>query len=170
MASIKTEQFCSLSTSPAWQSWLWHFNQDMFHSFINKLQQSRGCTANRELMTDVLAQIDKIPDGMRKLWAFLSEQYPHMLVDELPAVPAVKSVVFSEYNPSILTYPRRIIFSGPDAGKQFIDFVSGKLKIDHITVDGSIYVEYLLKSDQHLVDKIPEKSWQIRSYKAKNSV
>lgn len=169
---VKVEQFCSLATSPSWQAWLYHFNVDLYRRFIKRLQESRGCSQNRGLMTEVLQEIDKAGGGTA-LGTFLSQHYPHM-IDEPGQVrkpPAQITDVFEYYNPNIMTYPRRIIFTG-DARtlKRTVNaFVLDKIKHDSIIIGNTAYVEYLTADDAAVADKIPNQNWQIPAYRLRTS-
>lgn len=170
---IKTHQFCSLCTSPSWQAWLYHFNSNIYRSFINKLQQITGCTKHRELMIETLREIES-QDGSDKLYDFISAHYPHMIEGEI-----IKNVnskqnngkVFDYYRPGMLTYPRRIIFDGSprEIKKQIASFVLDKIKHDSIIVGDRGYVEYLIDADKHLLKQIPDSNWQIPLYRLRNN-
>lgn len=166
---IKVEQFCSLATSPSWQAWLYRYNSDLYKSFITRIQASRGCSQNKDIMKETLEDIGRL-SGHGQLMAFLQQNYPHMIVS--PATPKPQSVVgkvsvFEHFNPSALTYPRRKIFEGEHAiiRRQIRDFTIDKLKHDSIIIDGKGYVEYLLKTDSAIAEKIPASNWQIAAYR-----
>lgn len=167
---VKIEQFCSLATSPSWQAWLYHFNIDLYRKFIKRLQESKGCKDNRSLMVEILQEIDKLDDN-GKLADFLSKQYPHMLEGLHDNVVKSDDNVFEYYNPSILTYPRRIIFTGDRRSllKTVNEFVLDKIKYDSIIVGQNAYVEYLNKTDIAVVEKVPSSNWQIAAYRLRNA-
>lgn len=168
---IKVEQFCSLATSPSWQAWLYHFNADLYRKFIKRLQESRGCSQNRELMTEILQEIDSI-NGGDALGAFLAKHYPHMIDGPNKAnISKHTGQVFEYYNPNILTYPRRVIFTGDirSLKRTVNEFVLDKIKHDSIIVGNTAYVEYLTKEDMNIADKIPNSNWQIPAYRLRTS-
>jgi hypothetical protein len=165
---IKIDRFCALATSPSWQAWLYHHDKDIYRDFYQRLQQSRGCNQNRDLMSDILRQVEK-KGGGEALLTFLKRQYPHMLIDDTP-VPTVAETqpttkVFDHYNPAILTYPRRFILTGPELSRQVQSFIIDKLKSDYVIVDGVAYIEYLTKADAHVKDSIPIDNWAVSKWK-----
>jgi len=166
---VKVDKFCSLATSPSWQAWLFHFDANLYKTFIKGLQASRGCGQNSDLMIKVLEEIGKL-NGNDKLLNFLQQHYPHALVDSQPKVE-MKTVavdeIFEHYNPNLLTYPRRIIFTGSsrELKTKVQSFLLDKIKSDFIIVDGKAYVEYLTNEDSQLKDSIPMKNWKIAAWK-----
>ncbi len=166
---VKVEQFCSLSTSPSWQAWLYHYDATIYRRFIKRLQESRGCSQNRDLMTEILTEINNNGGG-DKLGDFLSKHYPHMIEGNkhLKQLKQTGSV-FEYYNPMILTYPRRIIFTGDKRSlkKTIAEFVLDKIKYESIIVGNTAYIEYLTTDDNAIINKIPDSNWQIPLYRLK---
>lgn len=160
--NIKVEQFCSLATSPSWQAWLYRFDSVLYKSFITRLQSSKGCNQNREIMKSTLSELNKL-NANDSLEIFLRKHYPHMIEERKKS-----NLVFKNYNPTLLTFPRRMIISGDDIERKVLDFVSDKIKYDFIVVDGIAYVEYLTTDDKNIVGRLPASSWQVRRYKSEN--
>jgi len=170
---ILTEKFCILATSPSWQSWLYNYNTGLYDSFLAKLRVSAGCNANREIMADVLRKIDRL-NGEGDLFDFLSVYHPDVIQEDI-TTEQIRSDsesfdvhnVFEVYKPDIITYPHRIIFVGSpdDLRQQIKEFIADKIKHDFIIIDDRAYIEYLTKSDLKIVDQIPEKNWQITTYR-----
>jgi len=52
MIEIEKTSFCGLSTSSAWQTWLYNTDGDLYKSFIDRLLTNRGCSDNRKLMEE----------------------------------------------------------------------------------------------------------------------
>ena len=164
--NVKVHQFCSLATSPSWQAWLFHHDEMIYRRFIRRLQASRGCGENKELMKDLLQQIqdaghsDDVAD-------FLKKHYPHMIEGGVVTSKGDFDNIFTHYNPNILTYPRRIIFTGPkrELLKRVMEFSLDKLKTDHIIVGERAYIEYLEKSDSPIAEQIPFSNCQISQYR-----
>lgn len=170
---VKVDQFCSLATSPSWQAWLFKFEQSIYRKFVKKLQESRGCNQNRDLMTETLLEVEK-SGGNDNLVAFLKENYPHMLMADNGE--PVKSVtpkdgddIFEHYNPAILTYPRRMVLTGDNLQKRVRSFVLDKLKHDSVIVGDKAYIEYLDKSDKAFAEQIPPKNWRIAAWRLRSS-
>jgi len=164
---LKVEQFCTLATSPSWQAWLYHYDQNGYKKFIKQLREARGCSQNTEIMKELLDEIRK-QGGTDKLMEFIRSQYPHMIKSDTVEKQSVSSdEVFEYYNPMILSYPRRIIFEGSrkNLEEKIVGFVGDKIKYDSIIVGDKAYIEYLTTSDENIIDKVPEKNWQIKTYK-----
>jgi len=164
---ILTERFCSLSTSPSWQAWLYHHNVDIYRKFINSLNGSRGCGENRELMKEVLSTIDDNGGGP-DLSEFLLKHYPDMVEGGVTSTTIDDNYeIFPNYNPDILTYPRRIIFTGPkrELMQRVRSFLLDKIQSDFIISDGRVYVEYLKAEDAEIMRQIPQSNWQISQYR-----
>lgn len=168
---VKVEQFCSLATSPSWQTWLFNYNQPLYKEFIIRLQQSHGCTQNREIMVEFLRRIDT-EGGGDKLLDFLVNHFPHV-IDE-PTIRNSQHItddgIFEHYNPTILTYPRRQIFVGEkrELKKKVREFLLDKLKSDSLIIEGRAYVEYLEQSDAIIAHQIPQQNWQIAQYRSRH--
>lgn len=158
MPKLKIDRFCSLATSPSWQNWLFQFNQNVYRDFIKQLQSSHGCGHNQQIMTEVL----KVVDG-EELIDFLRKNHPHVLVED-KAKP-IGSGIFENYNPSILTYPRRLIIVGGDLQRKVDAFIADKVKSDYVIVDDKAFIEYLTINDAHLIDLIPVKNWSIDKWR-----
>ena len=166
---IDTSKFCSLATSPSWQAWLFHFNADIYRRFIKSLQESRGCGQNRELMINILQEINKIDNGI-KLGSFLQQHYPYMLLNDFDTPQLLNNdEIFEYYNPNILTYPRRMIFVGSprELKSKVQSFLIDKIKSDFIIIGDKAYVEYLTTEDTTLKDQIPSKSWMIARWRSR---
>ena len=75
--------------------------------------------------------------------------------------------IFIHYNPIVLTYPRRIIFTGPsrELQKKVREFIIDKIKSDYIILGERAYIEYLKKIDEMIMNKIPLSNWQIAAYR-----
>lgn len=171
MPKVKVDKFCGLSTSPSWQAWLIHTDISLYRKFRLRLQESRGCNQNRDIMVELLKELEQIPGATEKLFEFLKKHYPYMIVDESVA-PSASPIpvtdagpIFPHFNASILTYPRRQVFEGPNLQKRLQEFLLDKIKSDSVIVDGKAYVEYLERGDAALVDKVPQKNWQIAAWR-----
>lgn len=172
MVQLKVDKFCGLATSPSWQAWLYRFDATLFNRFTLRLRESRGCNQNRDLMVETLKEI-KTLNGEEKLLEFIHQHYSSMLMNELPmAVPQSDDTteVFGYHNPYILTYPRRVIFSGEETElrKKVNAFLLDKIKSDFVIVHDKAYIEYLLPEDTHLKDSIPLKNWKIGQWRLRH--
>ena len=168
---IKTDQFCGLATSPSFQTWLYNNDVELYRSFISGLQQSRGCSQNRELMLELLTEIQNRGNS-DSLAVFISKNYPHMIDgNESMRSSYDDDTVFSNYNPNILTYPRRMIVEGDERSlnRQAREFLLDKMKGDYIIVGNKLYIEYLEKKDKSIANSIPLSNWQIANYRQEQS-
>lgn len=168
---IKTDLFCSLATSPSWQSWLYNYNVELYRYFIRHLQNTRGCGQNKELMKDMINQIS-IAGGNDTLLDFITSNYPNMIDGHVKSLDSVQSDdVFAFYDSRILSYPRRIILEGEQylLKKRVAEFLLDKIKYDSIIIGNKAYIEYLTREDKNLVDKIPNNNWQIANYRLRNT-
>lgn len=172
---VIASKFCSLSTSPSWQAWLFHFDQSLYRRFMQRLQGSRGCNQNHDIMVEFLKELEKMPGGAEKLFEFLEKHYPHMIVRDSsaqkPWSEPKRSVdpVFPQFNPNVLTYPRRQILDGEDLVRRIQEFMLDKIKGDFVIVDGKAYIEFLERVDASLVDKIPLRNWLIASWRSRQT-
>lgn len=168
---IKTDQFCSLATSPSLQTWLYNNDAELYRNFIGRLQRSRGCSQNRELMLELLTEIENRGNG-KSLAQFILSNYPHMIDGGKPTKNYYEdNVVFSNYHPNVLTYPRRIIIEGESRlfNKKAVEFLLDKMKGDYIVVGDKLYIEYLEKKDKLIANSIPLSNWQIANYRQERS-
>ncbi len=175
---IKTNEFCHLSSVPAFQSWLFAMDAGLHTSLKNHLRQGKGCAANRAKMIEILSKLLESPDSSKKLQIFLSSQFPHMIersVVQDPPNLKNKHKVFEHYDPSLNTIPRRRIITkieAAEAGADFNtfvnDFCSLQVVAKHIIIDDRAYIEYLPPELDYLRDEIPEKNWQVPRYNSVN--
>jgi hypothetical protein len=117
-------------------------------------------------MKELLAKIQELGGG-DEIAMFLQKHYPTMIEGGVTTAVGDYDEIFTHYNPNILTYPRRIIFTGPkrELQKKVREFLLDKLKSDHIIVGDRAYVEYLEKADAAIAGKIPLSNWQIAAYR-----
>lgn len=158
---INKSLFCSLATSPRWQSWLYNYNQEIYRQFITKLQSSAGCAENTRIMQQLLDQIIN-RGGYSLLMGFLSRQFPHV-IDKAAKPIQKRTMVFEDYVAGLLTYPHRKIIESDNVEADVLQFIRDKGKSDYVIVDGVGFVEYLEKSEVDL--PVPPENWQIHKYK-----
>lgn len=138
---------------------------------MGQIQQSRGCNQNRDIMIELLREIEK-EGGTDKLFGFLQAHYPHMLVGEDAPPPRVKMVddpIFPYFNPALLTYPRRRIIEGENLKQRVQEFLLDKGTCDYAIVGDRAYVEYLDRKDAAIIDKIPLRNWLIAQWRSRQS-
>ncbi len=154
---ILVEKFCSIATDGLWLSWLHDYDTEFYNEYISDLKITSGCSGKKDLVVKTLEKIDSRNHGY-KLLEFINNNYPNMVVKDSSTR---SDLVFPDYKPGILSYPRRIIISS----NELDDFVSDKLLYEYVIVDGVAYIEYLLDSDKNLVDGIPDENWLVREFK-----
>jgi hypothetical protein len=166
---LRLDNICTLATSPTWQVWLYNNATDLYRQFMTKMANSKGCSQNRKIMLDTVDTILSRPER-QLLIDFISTHYPYMIEGRKPIRYNNDAVVF-EYDPKVLTYPRRIIFTGNliDIKRKVNSFVLDKYKYDSIVVGNKAYVEYLTSEDKDLEGKIPIQNWKIPAYRMKHS-
>lgn len=175
-AQIKVDQFCGLSTSPAWQAWLYRFSADLYQELAAHLRTSKGCGANRDKMMELMTRINATPQGSDKLLEFLRGSFPHVVEQAAPqaAVPQVVSaptparVPFERYDPRLLTFPRRQMFEGQDQSeltRRVHAFLADKVRSDWVIVGDKAYVEYVPSEHARVAGSVPEKNWLVTKWK-----
>lgn len=163
MAKLQVAQFCSLSTSSSWHTWLHEYDNNLYQDFIGKLHKSSGCSYNRQLMEQVLSNIDSNGD-IESLHNFIRVNYPFMIVEDRKYTD---DCPFSDFMPEILTFPRRIILEGdrPQLSKMLLSFIKDKIKYDYIIIGDKCYVEYLIEGDQEILKQMSDGDWLIANYR-----
>ena len=78
--------------------------------------------------------------------------------------------VFEHYNPSLITYPRRLIIAGPNLENKVDAFLKDKNIYEHVVIENRAYIEYLNPEENNLAKDIPEHNWQIKRYRTKNNI
>lgn len=162
---LKIDQFCHLATSPSWQAWLYNLDQQLSKEFILQIQNSRGCSHNKEIMLNTLKKIEE-GGYAEHLINFMVANYPYLIEDIAIKTKKHSGPVF-DYIPNLVTFPRRAVFDGHinDVKRRMNSFVLDKIRHDSIIVDGIGYVEYLLKEDKCIEHQIPAKNWLIAAYR-----
>jgi hypothetical protein len=177
MKKINSNEFCYLAKSELFLTWLQNLSSDMHVDLINFLASGKGCSENRAKMYDLLQAIVNNRQWAVALESFLVRNFPNMLVDDAkPQAQASsrgadnKHKVFAYYDPSLATFPRRIIFSSDDLQKQVRDFCAKQFYCEWIIVEDRAYVEYVPHNAAVNKSEIPEKNWQIRAFKKKSNI
>jgi len=176
---VKVDKFCGLATSTEWQTWLFNHNKEYYKELINHLRTSSGCNGNSKKMVELLERIDEDPESSEKLQEFLSSKFPYIIDKSSSRLLPTKMLsvenlnahgVFDHYDPSLLTYPKRIILKGENIDSVVENFVSDKVASNHVIIDDTAYIEYLTEFDEHLIDQIPDENWQTKIYENNPSV
>jgi hypothetical protein len=163
---VRTSVFCGIATSPAWQSWLFEFDQDLYRSFMAKLHESKGCGENRQIMMNLFEEIQQ-GGHEDTLVAFLQQRFPTALLSNPAPVAKVDNNIFPDYTPGVLTYPHRhIIDSGENVQQQISEFLKGKGRSDVLVKNGVAYIEYMLLEEKGM--DIPVSNWLLQAWKQKH--
>jgi len=177
MKRINSNEFCYLAKSELFLTWLKSLDSTMHADLVSFLMSGKGCAENRAKMYDLLQAIIKNRQWALALESFLMQNFPAMLVDDSKAQASQKSKeidnkhnVFTYYDPSLATFPRRIIFSSDDLQKQVRDFCARQFYCEWIIVEDRAYIEYITHDSAVHKSDIPEKNWQIRAFKKKSSI
>lgn len=172
--NIKVTQFCGLSTSPQWQAWLYKYSTEVYGRFVSEMQKSKGCNQNRDIMLKFFNELEEA--GAKPLIIdFLKMNFPYMLEDEVnPEVPVqivhppevnelqTYKNAFSSGN---VTFPHRALTAVAD--KTVDELMSGFMEatraiaVQHIVIDGILYVEYLLPADASIKDILRTDQWLV---------
>ena len=172
---IRTKEFCYLATSPVWLGWLQKNHKDLYNELIDHLNNRSKCSANRKKMKEILARIGKNKQQTKQLISFLRKYFPYIVEQDREVASetsqeANRHNVFSHYDPSLLTYPRRVIISKPNADleSEAREWCKNQAFCDFIVVDDRVYIEYLPPGQGMLRDRIPKSNWEIESYRRRN--
>lgn len=186
---IKESQFCFLSTSPFWQSWLFDYDRALYDDLANMLQTKTSCRANSEKMLAILKTIRSRNDEGR-LISYLQEHFPQTVtaepilvkpeqptrtaasvsgiaVERTTAVQVRKTPVFGLYDSRLFTLPARAVIDGPDAEHKAREFLKGKSINDYVIVDGVAYVEYVPLDYVKYINKLTDDHWLTRKWRKK---
>lgn len=157
---LRVDKFCALATSNRWQKWLLEFDKDLYSEFIEKLRHAKGCKGNQQIMKDMLPRIDQL-GGTAQLTEFLQASYPQTV--EETADPKSRNEWDKIFGSQVLSYPKRCILTGPLNRLPEIvkKFASDKINCRYYIAEDRAYVEYLDRGEEHLLEQIPAKNWQI---------
>lgn len=168
---INSDEFCYLSQSTSFLSWLHATNEKLYSGLIEHLKKAAGCKSNKQKMLETLQEIRKHRDQVKLLEQFLRRHYPGIIISDTaaPASPNLnKHKVFEHYDPGLVTYPRRLIVLASDVGDlevTVLDFCAQQAHCEHIIIEDRAYIEFLPAEHLSLISKIPDKNWMIRRYK-----
>ncbi len=75
--------------------------------------------------------------------------------------------IFSFYSPGMLTFPQRIIFSGPKESleKRVKLFIADKKGVDYLIIDDKAYIEYFELRYSDVIDQISEEDRELYKYR-----
>jgi hypothetical protein len=170
---INSNEFCHLAKSEVFLVWLRNIASDLHTDLVNHLKVGKGCAANKAKMLDTLrVLVDRKLEAV--LEQFLQQKFPAILIDNNSGVVAPRKVenkhrVFSYYDPSLITFPRRIIMVGNNIHKRLQDFCAKQFYCEHVIIEDYAYIEYVSNEKAEYKSSIPEKNWQIRMFKKRSN-
>jgi len=178
MKKINSNEFCYLAKSELFLTWLKNLDSAMHTDLISFLMSGKGCSENRTKMYDLLQAITRNRQWALALESFLMQNFPAMIIDDsrdIKTSTRTKEVenkhnVFSYYDPSLATFPRRIIFYSDDLQKDVRDFCARQFYCEWIIIEDRAYIEYIPHDAAAYKSEIPEKNWQIRAFKKKSTI
>lgn len=160
--NIDKSQFCALSSSPRFLSWLKSTDGALYNDLDAHLKKALGCGANRDKMEAIY---DKLIAGgySKKLFDFIYKNYPSLIIDDYN-----KHRVFQHYDPSLLTYPRRYIIINSNRlvlDRMVTDFCARHGYSEFVVIEDRAYIEYIDHNSLKIKDRIPDRNWQVRQFK-----
>lgn len=189
---IKVNSFCGVSRNPTWHSFLGRISQPLLDDLQSFLRTNRGCGSAKTKMVEVYRKIYELGKGA-EFENFIQQHFPYMIdQDQMPQVQAQpqapgkscskpvrhripeqkeninKHGVFKHYQPSILTFPHKLILVDNNASKlmkSVEQFLADKIKIDYIIVEDRAYVEYLLPKYANIQSKMSPDMLEISNYR-----
>jgi hypothetical protein len=181
MKKINSAEFCYLAKSELFLTWLKNLDTDLHQDLMNFLMGGHGCSENRVKMYELLRIITKNRQWAIALESFLVQHFPAMIIDDTKNSTSSsrrimskevdnKHKVFTYYDSSLATFPRRIIFSGGDLHKQVNDFCSRQFYCEWVIIEDRAYIEYVAPDAAAHKENIPDKNWQIRAFKKKSNI
>ncbi len=157
--TIDKANFCGLSTNSIFMSWLESNFPILAQDLRAHLSRSNSCTENAQKMIGLLATLESNQESFVMLREFLVSKFPGIIVNN----------IFPNFQPNLLTLPRRVILNGTDCEVQAAKFVADKPLAETIRIGNSVYIEYLTSRLVKYSGSIPESSWLIRQWKSKLS-
>jgi len=172
---INPNEFCYLAQSESFLVWLRGADAKLHTDLVDHLKGGFGCTSNKAKMLEVLRALIRDSRAVVLLERFLRQNFPAMIIDDIKATPPTKQVpnkhrVFTYYDPTLATFPKRIIFVGPDLLKRIRDFCAAQFYCEHVIIEDHAYIEYIPNESAVLKSSIPDKNWQIRQFKKRSRI
>jgi len=172
---INPNEFCYLAKSELFLVWLRSIDAKLHDGLIEHLKAGLGCTSNKAKMLEVLRALIRDNRIVVLLERFLRQNFPALIVDDaktavLPERVQNKHRVFTYYDPTLATFPRRLIFIGSNLPKKVRDFCAGQFYCEHVIVEDRAYVEYVPNDSAAIKPNIPEKNWQIRGFRKRSGI
>jgi hypothetical protein len=89
----------------------------MYRDLLDHLRQGKGCGENRRKMTEILNKMLKNPGMEKNLYDFLRANFPNIINEtgktrvEANYELSDHDEVFDHYDPTLITFPRRLILT-----------------------------------------------------------
>jgi len=176
---IKYTQFCGVVREKNFQLWLGHISPDLYQDLIDHLKKSTSCKSNIVKVKQLEKEIEKL--GLTsKLIDFLTKHYPLTISNENEEIKPDTNItlendkkVFSFYNPRLLTFPQKMIFTSTDSKKlteTVKQFISDKVNCDYVIIKDKAYVEYFHRKYSQEARSISKSSREIFKYKLREGI
>ena len=168
---INPKEFCHLSQSEVFLDWLYSISPVMHTKLVEHISKGLGCNANKQAMLNLLQAITNNSAWDQSLGAFLRKHFPAIIVEDDKDQLRNKHGVFDYYDPSLVTFPRRLIFLVSEVGdlqKSVLDFCAKQAHCDYAVVDDRVYIEYLPPELAAIKSEIPASNWHIKRYLAQH--
>lgn len=199
--AIQVDQgrFCTLSGNKDWQEWLKKEDSELYLDLMRTRMSGKGCNANKEKMRQIYSMIYAKGKG-ESFEKLIHQRFSYLIIDsgtrnkeqsisqtknenlaKISIPPKIlaptnaenlnKHKVFASYKPSILSFPKKMIFV--NSNKNQLEaivkhFLKDKASFDYIIIDDRAYVEYFNLENQEEADKIPKESREIYKYRMAN--
>lgn len=186
---IRISEFCGLSRAKLWQDWLQNIATDLYTNLIKILSDPKGgCKKNTQAMVDIYSELLKRKLG-DKLNEFLKKEFPNVIDNSPKSVffkpkksnidaekyksikEANKHKVFKNYNPSLLTFPQKLIIIDPDISelqKKINTFIMDKVSTEYVIIEDRAYIEYFLQKYKSEALKYPKELSEINKWRKEN--
>lgn len=127
-------------------------------------------------MAEILHEVSKSRGKLESLTEFLRKHFPQCLTDPLQAKNTNdlnKHKLFDFYDPSLRTYPRRLILLQSEEGdlrRAILMFCARQSHCEHVVLGDRAYIEYLPPEAAALRPRIADNSWQVLRYKRQHGL
>ena len=190
MFKIRINEFCGISRNKIWQDWLLTKAPDLHKSLMDILSEAvGGCKKNTAAMVDIYNTLVRRGNEY-DLTTFLMKEFPVALEEiqnnAYKADNQVKNVdpeaykdlqgpnkhkIFKSYNPSILSFPQRIIIIDPNLqnlNRRIRNFIKDKIDPDFLIIEDRAYIEYFMPKYKQEASKFPSEMRELRQWRNKN--
>jgi len=187
MTKLRISEFCALARNQKWQEWLKSTDKQSYNDLLAVLQNPQGgCKKNTAKMIQIRDTLHKQGKD-DALFEFLNNEFPTVLEQEKlvlrkakgqsgPATistskSANKHGIFKLYNPTVLTFPQKLIIIDKDHAsleKKVKHFLSNKVKSDYLIIEDRAYIEYFKSEYRREAEKFPKEKRELNIWRRNN--